>query len=122
MSVTIQDDMWAAAQQLPGRDGQKYLAALIRYGMTGEEPWEGESWYPLFTVTKDRIDMSKKKRERAKKMNEARWGKKDNPQGASTRSIHKDIHKDDAEVSRDEMSRGKGRKNPYEVDSKVVAL
>lgn len=58
MGVTIQEDMYEAAQYMPESHRGPFIAALVGYGLTGELPDESEPWYPTFYVCKSRLDMS----------------------------------------------------------------
>lgn len=58
MGVTIQEDMYEAAQYMPEDHRGPFIAALVGYGLTGELPDESEPWYPTFYVCKSRLDMS----------------------------------------------------------------
>lgn len=58
MPVTIQDDMFDIANMYPEPDSSRFLAALVTYGITGEEPDRAEVWYPTFAAFKVRLEMS----------------------------------------------------------------
>ena len=89
MPVLIQDDMLEAASMMTKRQGGEFLLALLRYGYTGEEPEGKHSWLPTFATCKSRIDMSKRARERAQSMADARYSKRDDAQAECTSSVHK---------------------------------
>lgn len=61
MSVTIQDDMWDAAQAMKGKQGESFLLSLLRYGFTGEEPDATDACYPFFVLCKERVNLSVKR-------------------------------------------------------------
>lgn len=61
MSVTIQEDMMAAALAMPRKQGDAFLVALLRYGFLNEEPSGKPAWYPTFITCKDRVDLSVKR-------------------------------------------------------------
>lgn len=84
MSVTIQDDMMAAAEAMPRRQGDAFLVALVRYGLSGEEPRPGTAWYPTFITCKDRISMSADASANGRLGAVKRWGKDQGKQGAAT--------------------------------------
>ena len=77
MSVNVQDDFWDAAQWMPEDQAQAFVFALVRFGMTGEEPEPGEPWYPTFVACKGRVELSVAKQRKAKGMAEARWQGRD---------------------------------------------
>ena len=89
MAVLIQDDMLEAASMMTKKQGGEFLLALLRYGYTGEEPEGKHSWLPTFATCKSRIDMSKRARERAQNMANARYSKRDDAQAECTSSVHK---------------------------------
>ncbi|MBS5866219.1 MAG: hypothetical protein KIC37_07715 [Coriobacteriaceae bacterium] len=89
MPVLIQDDMLEAASMMTKKQGGEFLLALLRYGYTGEEPEGKHSWLPTFATCKSRIDMSKRARERAQNMANARYSKRDDAQAECTSSVHK---------------------------------
>ena len=107
MAVLIQDDMLEAASMMTKKQGGEFLLALLRYGYTGEEPEGKHSWLPTFATCKSRIDMSKRARERAQNMANARYSKRDDAQAECTSSVHKhdaqaectsSVHKHDAQA------------------------
>lgn len=73
MSVNVQDDFWDAAQWMPEDQARAFVFALVRFGMTGEEPEPGEPWYPTFVACKGRVELSVAKQRKARGMAEARW-------------------------------------------------
>ena len=77
MSVNVQDDFWDAAQWMPDDQAQAFVYALVRFGMTGEEPEPGEPWYPTFVACRGRVELSVAKQRKAKGMAEARWQGRD---------------------------------------------
>lgn len=77
MSVNVQDDFWDAAQYMPEDQAQAFVYALVRFGMTGEEPETGEPWYPTFVACKGRVELSVAKQRKARGMAEARWQGRD---------------------------------------------
>ena len=77
MSVNVQDDFWDAAQYMPEDQAQAFVYALVRFGMTGEEPEPGEPWYPTFVACKGRVELSVAKQRKARGMAEARWQGRD---------------------------------------------
>lgn len=77
MSVNVQDDFWDAAQYMPDDQAREFVYALVRFGMTGEEPEPFEPWYPTFVACKGRVELSVAKQRKAKGMAEARWQGRD---------------------------------------------
>ena len=77
MPVIIQDDMYEAAAMMTKKQGSEFLLALLHYGFTGEEPTGKHPWLPTFVACKNRIDMSKRARERAQNMANARYSKRE---------------------------------------------
>lgn len=77
MGVTIQEDMYEAAQYMPEDHRGPFIAALVGYGLTGELPDESEPWYPTFYVCKSRLDMSAKRSEDGKKAIAKRWANRE---------------------------------------------
>lgn len=77
MSVNVQDDFWDAAQYMPEDQAQAFVYALVRFGMTGDEPEPGEPWYPTFVACKGRVELSVAKQRKARGMAEARWQGRD---------------------------------------------
>lgn len=77
MSVNVQDDFWDAAQYMPEDQAQAFVYALVRFGMTGEEPEPFEPWYPTFVACKGRVELSVAKQRKARGMAEARWQGRD---------------------------------------------
>lgn len=77
MGVTIQEDMYEAAQYMPESHRGPFIAALVGYGLTGELPDESEPWYPTFYVCKSRLDMSAKRSEDGKKAIAKRWANRE---------------------------------------------
>ena len=77
MSVNVQDDFWDAAQYMPEDQAREFVFALVRFGMTGEEPEPGEPWYPTFVACKGRVELSVAKQRKARGMAEARWQGRD---------------------------------------------
>ena len=77
MSVNVQDDFWDAAQWMPEDQAREFVFALVRFGMTGEEPEPDEPWYPTFVACKGRVELSVAKQRKAKGMSEARWQGRD---------------------------------------------
>lgn len=73
MSVNVQDDFWDAAQYMPDDQAREFVYALVRFGMTGEEPEPFEPWYPTFVACKGRVELSVAKQRKARGMAEARW-------------------------------------------------
>ena len=76
MAVTIQDDFWAAAQYMPDDQAREFVYALVRFGITGEEPDPSEPWYPTFVACRGRVELSQAKQSKARRMSEARWGRR----------------------------------------------
>lgn len=140
MSVTIQEDMMAAALAMPRKQGDAFLVALLRYGFLNEEPSGKPAWYPTFITCKDRISMSADASTKGRKMAEARWGKQ-NAQAqtkhdadasdkhyAQESSVHDAQEKIEqsaevsrGEVSRDEESKGERASNDASVLSAQIA-
>lgn len=77
MGMTIQDDMWEAAQMLPEKQRAPFVYALVAYGMDGAEPKGSPAWLPVFHVIRDRLRLSAEASERGRRMAMARWGKSD---------------------------------------------
>lgn len=77
MSVNVQDDFWDAAQYMPDDQAREFVYAIVRFGMTGEEPEPGEPWYPTFVACKGRVELSVAKQRKARGMAEARWQGRD---------------------------------------------
>ena len=77
MGVTIQEDMYEAAQYMPESHRGPFISALVAYGMTGQLPDESEPWFPTFYVCKSRLDMSAKRSEDGKKAIAKRWGNRE---------------------------------------------
>ena len=73
--MTIQRDMLDAARMLPGDQGRDLIYALAAYGLDGELPDEGEPWYPMWLITKGRIEASVKRNAINKEMTERRLAK-----------------------------------------------
>ena len=69
--------MYEAAAMMTKNQGSEFLLALLHYGFTGEEPTGKHPWLPTFIACKSRIDMSKRARERAQNMANARYAKHD---------------------------------------------
>ena len=77
MGMTIQDDMWEAAQMLPEKQRAPFVYALVAYGMDGAEPKGSPAWLPVFPVIRDRLRLSAEASERGRRMAMARWRKSD---------------------------------------------
>ena len=77
MSVNVQDDFWDAAQYMPDDQAREFVYAIVRFGMTGEEPEPLEPWYPTFVACKGRVELSVAKQRKARGMAEARWQGRD---------------------------------------------
>lgn len=113
MSVTIQDDMMAAAVAMPRKQGDAFLVALLRYGFLGEDPGGKQPWYPTFITCKDRVDLSvKRSNTGAGRKSKAQAPQKSNAgfdcnQTQDLIPISEPDNRD--EMSRDEMSREKKR-------------
>lgn len=75
--VAIQGDMWEAAQTLPRDEQDRFVGALVRYGMTGEEPDPAEPWYIAYVCCRDRIGMSAKRSRCGEESATRRWGPAD---------------------------------------------
>lgn len=108
MSVNVQDDFWDAAQYMPDDQAQAFVYALVRFGMTGEEPEPGEPWYPTFVACRGRVELSVAKQRKARGMAEARWqgrdGGKDEdaaPDQAGCTDDAKHDARDDASIMHD---------------------
>lgn len=69
MGVTIQADMLEAARLLPDEQGRDLIYALVTYGIEGELPDEVEPWYPMWLITKGRIEASVKRNRINEEMN-----------------------------------------------------
>lgn len=77
MGVTIQRDMLDAARMLPADQGRDLVYALVAYGLDGELPDEGEPWYPMWLITKGRIEASVKRNSINKEMTARRLAKQE---------------------------------------------
>ena len=77
MGVTIQRDMLDAARMLPADQGRDLVYALVAYGLDGELPDEGEPWYPMWLITKGRIEASVKRNAINKEMTSRRLAKQE---------------------------------------------
>lgn len=77
MGVTIQRDMLDAARMLPADQGRDLVYALVAYGLDGELPDEGEPWYPMWLITKGRIEASVKRNAINKEMTARRLAKQE---------------------------------------------
>ncbi len=77
MGVTIQRDMLDAARMLPADQGRDLVYALVAYGLDGELPDEGEPWYPMWLITKSRIEASVKRNSINKEMTARRLAKQE---------------------------------------------
>lgn len=75
MGVTIQADMLEAARLLPNEQGRDLIYALVTYGIEGELPDEVEPWYPMWLITKGRIEASVKRNRINAEMTERRLAK-----------------------------------------------
>lgn len=107
MSVNVQDDFWDAAQYMPDDQAREFVYALVRFGMTGEEPEPFEPWYPTFVACKGRVELSVAKQRKARGMAEARWQGRDGkdadaaPDQASCTDDGKHDARDDASIMHD---------------------
>lgn len=108
MPVNVQDDFWDAAQYMPDDQAREFVYAIVRFGMTGEEPEPGEPWYPTFVACRGRVELSVAKQRKAKGMAEARWqgrdGGKDEdaaPDQASCTGDAKHDARDEASIMHD---------------------
>ena len=73
MGVTIQEDMYEAAEFMPPEQRQPFIAALVAFGMSGVLPDEGEPWYPTFHVCRRRLEMSAKRSKGGRESVAKRW-------------------------------------------------
>lgn len=73
MGVTIQEDMYEAAEFMPPEQRQPFIAALVAFGVSGVLPDEGEPWYPTFHVCRRRLEMSAKRSKDGRKSAAKRW-------------------------------------------------
>lgn len=84
MPVTLYDDMLDASNYYEDSDG--FIAALVRYGITGEMPSSDRPWFPTFLVLMGRIEMNvshhsksvanaEARSQAARKAANARWSK-----------------------------------------------
>ena len=107
MSVNVQDDFWDAAQYMPEDQAREFVYALVRFGMTGEEPEPDEPWYPTFVACRGRVELSVAKQRKARGMAEARWQGRDGkgedaaPDQASCAGDAKHDARDDASTMHD---------------------
>ena len=58
MDVTIEEDVFKASGYLGEHEQERFIFALVRYGINGTMPDTEEPWYPLFIVSKTQIDLS----------------------------------------------------------------
>ncbi len=126
MAVTIQDDMWEAACTMPDDQRKDFIDALLRFAFDGEEPDHAAPWYGMFIPCRDRAAMSAKRSREGKESATRRWDKK-KPSKAPSKGGEKThqgtddaptigthdgsdsgpmLGDENAEVRRDEMSRG----------------
>lgn len=73
MAVTIQDDMFVAAEHMEEPQRSRFLAALVTYGITNKEPDEREPWYWMFFLVRERLQMSAQKMNAGKELANRRW-------------------------------------------------
>ena len=104
MSVNVQDDFWDAAQWMPEDQAKAFVYALVRFGMTGEEPEPGEPWYPTFVACKGRVELSVAKQRKARGMAEARWQGRDGDKDADAAPDQAGCTDDAKHDARDEAS------------------
>ena len=67
MGMYIQDDYWDASLQLPPKQQEQFLLALIKYHFTGEIPEMTGNVGAMFALCKARIDKAKTSIENGKK-------------------------------------------------------
>ena len=103
MAATIQDDMWEAAETLPRDQADELIGALVRYGMTGEEPEGRPAWLGIFIVCRGRMAMSAKASAKGRKMARARHTRTDDAQAPCT---------DDAQAPMLSRDKSEKRKDP----------
>ena len=109
MAATIQDDMWEAAETLPRDQADELIGALVRYGMTGEEPEGRPAWLGIFIVCRGRMAMSAKASAKGRKMARARHTRTDDAQAPCT---------DDAQAPMLSRDKSEKRKDPPKGGSK----
>ena len=109
MAATIQDDMWEAAETLPRDQVDELIGALVRYGMTGEEPEGRPAWLGIFIVCRGRMAMSAKASAKGRKMARARHTRTDDAQAPCT---------DDAQAPMLSRDKSEKRKDPPKGGSK----
>lgn len=102
MGMTIQDDMWEAAQMLPEKQRAPFVYALVAYGMDGAEPKGSPAWLPVFHVIRDRLRLSAEASERGRRMAMARWGKSDGTEQQHDAQAHAQAY---AQASDEHMHR-----------------
>lgn len=102
MGMTIQDDMWEAAQMLPEKQRAPFVYALVAYGMDGAEPKGSPAWLPVFHVIRDRLRLSAEASERGRRMAMARWGKSDGAEQKHDAQAHAQAY---AQASDEHMHR-----------------
>lgn len=116
MAVTIQSDMVRAADMMPKGQRAAFLVALIDYAEHGIEPEGRPVWLPTFETCKDRLDMSKEKHEKAKRMAAARWHKdedstmQDDAQASCTSIMHEHHPENENEKEKEKESEGEREK------------
>lgn len=97
MGMTVQDDMWEAAQMLPEKQRAPFVYALVAYGMDGAEPKGSPAWLPVFHVIRDRLRMSAEASEKGRNMARARWERKrEQDAAASGKHMQQHMHEHDA--------------------------
>ena len=117
MAATIQDDMWEAAETLPRDQADELIGALVRYGMTGEEPEGRPAWLGIFIVCRGRMAMSAKASAKGRKMARARHTRTDDAQAPCTDDAQAPCT-DDAQAPMLSRDKSEKRKDPPKGGSK----
>ena len=119
MGVTIQEDMLAAARLLPDDQGRDLIWALVTYGTEGEAPSGEEPWYPMWLITKGRIEQSVKRNRINAEMNDRKSQKaaerktqRDNPKGEPKGNYQRDNPKGEPTTTTQEKKKPNPRQSP----------
>ena len=81
MTMYFQDDFWEAAQELPDEERDRFISAAVVYFYTGEEPSLSGVARGYFRLIKDRLDLS-----RERKQNGSKGGSKQASKSTSKRT------------------------------------
>lgn len=116
MGMTIQDDMWEAAQMLPEKQRAPFVYALVAYGMDGAEPKGSPAWLPVFHVIRDRLRLSAEASERGRRMAMARWGKSDGTEQQHDAQAHAQAYAQACAQASDEHMHRHDAENESEIE------